>query len=72
MASTTTAEAERMIEEIRQALADHSPLTADQRADIDRLCEEIRVSHRMGKIQEASSAQHLAMSIIYQGAPAPE
>jgi hypothetical protein len=51
---------------------DDSVVADDRRADIDRLCGEIRVLIDAGRIEDAMRAQHLAMSIIYQGNAAPE
>jgi AraC-like DNA-binding protein len=63
---------QEMIEGIRRALAQHPALSEAQRADVAQLCDEICELHRDGKLREAANAQHLAMSIIHQGAAAPE
>jgi hypothetical protein len=64
--------AQDMIQDIHRVLDRHPVVADDRRADIDRLCGEIRVLIDAGRIEDAMRAQHLAMSIIYQGNAAPE
>jgi hypothetical protein len=62
----------QLVRNVDEALARNPALTKEQSEDVRRLRADLQDLCRAGKMDEARRCEELALTIIREGAPAPE